>query len=135
MGEADVYPKPLRQAFMRREFLAVVQRQGVPHLRGYRLESTDGSLIQSRCRLIRHDFSQEQCGLSVNKRGYIGVFTGAFYGIAFLITHSGLLFNDFRAFVDGNTANYLAPAVFCPLPMAWFYLKCALSAGFCAVSR
>jgi hypothetical protein len=79
MGGGAVYPKRLRQTFMRREFLALVPRQGVPHLRGYGLESTDGNLVQSRCRLIRHDVSPEQF---VNKRGSISVFTGAFYGIA-----------------------------------------------------
>jgi hypothetical protein len=110
------------------EFLAIVLRQGIPHLSGYGVESTDNSLVQSRCRLIRHDVSPEQF---VNKRGSIGVFTGAFYDIA----RSGLLFNNFRVFVDGNTVNYLAPAVFCPLPMAWFCLKCVFSTGFCAVSR
>jgi hypothetical protein len=36
MGEVNVYPQGLRQALVRRKFLAVVHRQGVPQLSGYR---------------------------------------------------------------------------------------------------
>jgi hypothetical protein len=67
---------------------------------------------------IRHYLSREQFGLSVNKCGYIGVFTGTFYGVSL----PGLLFNDFRAFIDGDTVNYLPVMAFCPLPLARFCL-------------
>ena len=113
MGEVDVYPKRLRQALMRHKFLAVVQCQGVPQRCGYWLEGANGGLVQARRRLVRHYFCQKHFGVPVYKRSYRVIFFGAFYGVSFLIADTGLLLNDFRAFVDGNTVRYLAVAVFC----------------------
>jgi hypothetical protein len=123
MGEADVESGSLRQAFVCREFLGIVQRQGIPHPPRYRPEGADSSPVQSRRRLVRHYPCQKQFCLSVNKRSYTGVFTGAFSGVPFPIPRPGLLFNDFRTFINGDTVRYLSAAVFCPLPLARFCLS------------
>jgi hypothetical protein len=90
---------------------------------GYRLEGTDGGPVRRYRPLVRHYFRREQFCFPVNKDGYIGLFTGAFYGVPLPITRAPLLFNDFRAFINGNTVRYLAPAVLCPLPLPRFPLS------------
>jgi hypothetical protein len=79
-------------------------------------------LFKVAVRAFRHDFSQKHFGFPVNKRGYVGGFTGAFYGVTLPLTRTGLLLNDARAFVDGNTVRYLPATVLCPLPPAGFRL-------------
>jgi hypothetical protein len=105
---------------MRREFLAVVHGQRVPHLRGNWSESADRGLIQGQGRLVRHYFCQKKRGFPVNKGSYRGVFAGTFNGIALPIPRTGLLLDDFRRFVEGNTADYLPAAVLYPVSFAWF---------------
>jgi hypothetical protein len=107
---------------MHSEFLAVVQRQGVSHLSGYWLEGADGGMVQGRHRLVRQYLCRKHFCLPVNKCRYIGLFTGAFYGIPLLITHPGLLFSYLRAFIDGDTVTYLTAMVFYSLSMTWFCL-------------
>jgi hypothetical protein len=79
-GRSRLYPQRLRQFLMRRKFLAVIQRQSVPHRRGDRLESADRCLVQGCRRFVRQDFRQKEFGFSVDKRGCRGVFAGAFLG-------------------------------------------------------
>jgi hypothetical protein len=83
---------------------------------------TSGPVQSCRC-LVRHYFSWEQFCFPVNKGGCIGLFTGAFYGVPLPITRAALPFNDFRAFINGNTVGYPAPAVFYPLPLPQFRLS------------
>jgi hypothetical protein len=97
-----------------------VRRQGIPHPFGYRLEGTDGGPVQCCRPLVRHYFRQKKLCFPVNKGGYIGVFTGAFYGVP----RPELLFNDFRTFIDGDTVN-LPVAVFRSLPLPQFRLSFA----------
>jgi hypothetical protein len=81
MREENVDTGRLRQARMRRELLAVIQRQRVPSLRLYPMESADSRLVQGDSRPVRHDFRQKKPCFPVHKHGYIGVFAGAFNSV------------------------------------------------------
>jgi hypothetical protein len=62
VGEADVYLKGLGQAPVRREFPAVVHRQGVPHLGGYWSEgAAGGTVIMNRASFHRKKQPEELC--------------------------------------------------------------------------
>jgi hypothetical protein len=114
MGEEDVCPKGLRQAFMRREFLAVVHCQGIPHISGYGLKGADSGFVQSRHPLVWRCFCQKKFCFPVNKSRYVDVFTGTFHSVALTVVRMGLLFGNVQTFINGNTVKYLAVAVFCP---------------------